>query len=214
MLDLPRSTDAVRFDAVTAGYGQGPPVLTDLELHVSAPSTIALRGPNGCGKSTMLELASGYLRPRSGTVSILGASASSPSARAERRVVRSTISLFPEMSVHDHLVFASRLRGTDPAVALARVDAYGLTPWLHARTKALSNGNRRKTWLIMTTLGSASVYWLDEPFQGLDDAGVEVLCHEIREWSRHAATIVTSHEWPHAFAPDTEVLLTVPAMSP
>lgn len=66
---LPAGRTVLAFDKVWFGYAAQPPILADLSLTISGPERIALTGPNGTGKSTVLRLANGDLAPTAGTVS-------------------------------------------------------------------------------------------------------------------------------------------------
>ncbi len=202
-----RTPHAIGLREVTAGYLSASPVFTDLSTDLVGPGLVWLRGANGTGKSTFLELCSGYLRPMSGQVLVDGEPAASPQARAARRVCRSTTALLPEMSSRDHLVLAARSSGTALDEALARADRFGLTPWLGARARTLSNGNRRKLWMLMCTPGHFRHVWLDEPFQGMDQEGVDSLLDEISVWRRSALVMLIAHDWPDLLVPDVELVL-------
>jgi ATPase subunit of ABC transporter with duplicated ATPase domains len=65
---LPAQKEVLRFEAVTAGYAPGRPVLRDLSFAVTGPERIAVIGPNGCGKTTLIALIAGALEPWSGEV--------------------------------------------------------------------------------------------------------------------------------------------------
>ncbi|MGD9959748.1 ABC transporter ATP-binding protein [Nocardioides sp.] len=192
---------------MTAGYVTASPVFDGLSVDLTGPGLVGLRGANGTGKSTFLELCSGYLRPMGGYVLVDGEPAHSPRARASRRVCRSSAALLPEMSARDHLVLAARSSGTDLAQAIGRADRFGLQPWLGARARTLSNGNRRKLWMLMCTPGNFRHVWLDEPFQGMDEEGVCALIDEIGHWRRTSLVILIAHDWPEQLVPDLECVL-------
>lgn len=199
---------AVRVSHVTAGYRSGSPVIVDLSVDFPEPALVHVQGPNGSGKSTLLELYSGYLKPWAGEVQIGGLDVGSPAARRIRRVCRTQPALFPHMTVHDHLLFASRCVGADPRQSIVRADDYGLGPWINHNAKSLSTGNARKLWYIMCTLGDFHSIFLDEPFNGLDAEGRQRVCAEIEGWARSKSVLLTSHSLPvelraqHTFALD------------
>lgn len=190
------SHTAVDIIDLTAGYERGKPVFQGFSASFAACATTQVRGRNGSGKSTLAELCSGYLKPWSGTVHVAGRDAGHPSARARRRVCRTEPALYPDLTARDHLSFAARSTGTDPAAAHERARAYGLGDWMSAEAKALSTGNRRKLWLVMCTLGGFDVAILDEPFNGLDDQGRDRLADEMRDWSERAAVLLIAHAAP------------------
>lgn len=111
---------AIIFDRVIAGYSAGRPVYENVSFKLAGPSLIHLQGKNGSGKSTFVELVSGYLRPWSGTVTVNGVNADDPASRKLRRVCRSEAALFSQMTARDHVLFACIARDVDAAPELLR----------------------------------------------------------------------------------------------
>ena len=74
---------AVEFDGVDFAYGQGPAVLTGVDLRVAEGEFVAIAGPNGGGKTTLLRLALGLERPTRGAVLLFGETARTFGARTE-----------------------------------------------------------------------------------------------------------------------------------
>jgi len=193
MFQFTNSAPIFVLDHVTAGYTRESAVFEDFTLTRTGPGLSRIRGKNGTGKSTLVELISGYLRPQRGSVHIGGIPADRPAARAARNICRTALALYPQMSAHDHLVLASRARGTDPADALARWECYGAGDWLDSPAGELSTGNARKLWVILCTLGVGSLVVLDEPFIGLDTHGIEMLRSEIDAWSITSRVLLIAH---------------------
>ena len=82
---------AVEFDQVEFAYPQGPPVLSDVDLKVEAGEFVAIAGPNGGGKTTLLRLALGLERPTRGEVRLFGEPHGATAERAQDRVPRTTL---------------------------------------------------------------------------------------------------------------------------
>lgn len=183
-------------DGVSAGYGPDQAVLQDLYLRVDSPALVLVEGENGAGKSTLVEVVSGYLAPRSGSITIRGVEAASPAAASIRRICRTEPSLYPVMTVRDHITFASRWVGIAPGEGELRATRYGLLPWFNTPAGSLSTGNRRKLWLLMCTLGDVDLVMLDEPFNGLDAEGIRLLSGELADWARTRAVLLVAHRPP------------------
>jgi ABC-type multidrug transport system ATPase subunit len=204
----PQNTNnAIEIRDVTVGYEKGVPVLEGFSAEFSQGDLVLVRGNNGSGKSTLLEVCSGYLAPWTGSVKINGLDARSADARIRRRVCRTQLALYPNMTVRDHLFFASRCVGSGPETAFERVERYGLQRWLQHDAKSLSTGNSRKLWIIMCTLGVFDVVILDEPFNGLDDESTDALCQELRAWATDKSVLLISHIPPVGLTPERTFML-------
>lgn len=178
------------------GYAADHPVLSDVDLTVPARGVTRLGGRNGVGKSTLVEVLSGYLPVLQGEARVLGRDPGDEALRASRRVVRTRPALYPFMTVRDHLAVACRARGADRSVAEERAGLLGLDPWLDENASTLSSGTAKKAWHVLSTVGEAQLYVLDEPFNAVDEAGVQVMVDEIHAWGRSAAVLVICHTVP------------------
>jgi ABC-type multidrug transport system ATPase subunit len=187
------SCPAIVFDRVFAGYSAERPVYENVSFAFAGPALIHLQGKNGSGKSTFVELASGYLSPWSGTVLVNGTSANDPGGRTRRRVCRSEAALFAQMTARDHLVFACIARDIDPGLEILRAIQLGIEPWLDENAGNLSTGNARKLWYIMNTVGQFDCVVLDEPFNGTDTEGVAYMVEEIRRWAESKLVVIVTH---------------------
>jgi ABC-type multidrug transport system ATPase subunit len=199
--------DALQFDNVSAGYVEGAPVLSDFSLSLPGLGLVHLAGENGCGKSTLVELASGYLVPWAGQVRVFGEPAHSPGIRRRRRVCRSRPALFPAMTVRDHLAFSAMCAGGSRQVELDRADRLGLTPWLDSEAVTLSTGSARKLWFLVCTAGEFELVLLDEPLNGLDADARGLVVEDIMRWSLTGLAVLISHFLPQALAVDQRLEL-------
>jgi ABC-2 type transport system ATP-binding protein len=184
---------SITLDKVFAGYNPGNPVFENASFRLEGPGLIHLKGRNGSGKSTFVELTSGYLKPWSGKVTVSGWSAGDPRSRNNRRVCRSEPALFAPMTAKDHLIFACVARDADPQTQLQRATALGMAEWLDENAGNLSTGNTRKLWYLMNTVGDFNTLLLDEPFNGVDAQGVETMADEIKAWTQLKLVVVITH---------------------
>ncbi len=213
---MPNESDPVpslELKDVTAGWQRDMPVFDGFSVTMRGAGLVHVAGPNGSGKSTLVELASGYLHPWRGHVLVCSHAAASRRARNRRRVCRTAPALYPHMTARDHLVFAARCAGVDPAAGLARSKSYGLSPWWEAPAESLSTGNRRKLWLILCTIGEFDLLLLDEPFNGLDEDGVVLLRQEISRWREDCCVVLVAHAVPSGLCVDHRLELKAPAMT-
>lgn len=195
------------FRAVTTGYKRAVPVLDALTLEITEPGLYQVAGSNGSGKSTLLELISGFLEPWSGSVHLCGQEAGSADARYLRSVCRTAPALYPSMTVRDHLAFAALTRGLERDAGMQRAAGYGLEEWTEQPASSLSTGNLRKLWILMCTLADTPVMALDEPFNGMDQHGIDTLVEELQLWAATRIVVLISHTVPEQLAVDHSFVL-------
>ena len=163
----------VRFEHVYKRYGENPPVITDLNLHIEDHEFLVLVGPSGCGKSTALRMIAGLEDISEGTLYI-GDRAVNAVAPKDRDIamVFQNYALYPHMSVFDNMAFSLKLRGTPKEEIATRVnqaaDMLGIKDYLPRKPKALSGGQRQRVALGRALVREPKVFLLDEPLSNLD----------------------------------------------
>ncbi|MCC3329155.1 ABC transporter ATP-binding protein [Nocardia abscessus] len=188
---------ALELRSIAAGYGSTM-VLHDVDLAVPPRSVVALLGPNGAGKSTLLRVASGLLRPRSGTVSIDGADLTR--ARPARRA-RAGLCLIPEgRGVFADLTVRENLRLLTPPWRRVRTDdVLDVFPALRAkldqRASSLSGGQQQMLALGRAWLADPAVVLLDEVSMGLAPLVVDEIFAALGELRTTGAAIVLVEQY-------------------
>ncbi|MBW6399427.1 heme ABC exporter ATP-binding protein CcmA [Roseomonas sp. HJA6] len=136
-----------------------------------AGAALLLTGANGAGKSTMLRILSGLLRPAEGAVLWRGGDiAADPSAHAMRlRYLSHQDALKPALTVAENLELFAALWGGEVEPAL---EAVALAPLADLPARVLSSGQKRRLALARLALAPAALWLLDEPSTGLDAASV------------------------------------------
>jgi iron complex transport system ATP-binding protein len=168
----------LRAESVSFGYDGGF-TLADVSVAIPAGSLTGLLGPNGCGKTTLLKLLSGVLRPRTGRV-MLGDRALT--AMTRRQLARHIASVPQEthpafdysvmemvlMGRHPHLS-AFQLEGpADFSIARDALDATGTRHLADRNYMTLSGGEKQRVVIASALAQSAEVLLLDEPTASLD----------------------------------------------
>jgi len=190
---------------VTHHYGSRR-VLRDVSLHVRRGELMALMGPNGMGKSTLLGLMAGLLSPIRGTVEIDGV----PRRRSpeeERAIRRKVVYLpadtwLPNLSGREWLFAVGRLYDVPVARLLDHVDRlidlFDLGKQQEASPSSYSTGQKKKLALAAALVTEAPILLLDEPFSGgLDPSGILALKRVLR-WrvEQDGATVVVATPVP------------------
>lgn len=145
----------------------------------SADSLVALVGPSGMGKTSVLDAIAGLLRPARGHIEVGGmrlfdaaAQVDMPPERRGAGYVFQDSRLFPHLSVEQNLAFGTRYAaGRAPfATAAECADLLGITHLLHRRPRELSGGEIRRAAIARALLRAPRFLLLDEPTASLDDA--------------------------------------------
>jgi ABC-type multidrug transport system ATPase subunit len=173
-------------------------VVHSLDLTLSPGERIALRGPNGSGKTTVLRCVAGTVTPSAGRISIGGHPAGSIEAR---RLVGVSLSqersFYLRLTGHDNLLFFARLRYPSNLDALRRVAALEeeleLAEILRERVDRCSTGMTQQIAFARALLGEPRVLLLDEPTRSLDDGAVDRLWRALDGRRDRVALVIATH---------------------
>lgn len=177
MTILESDRNFIEIQGLTHRY-TGVVALDDFSLSVSKGETLAVIGPDGVGKSTLLGVIAGIKRLQTGRVWVMGRDFSRESQREEVKgkvaYMRQGLGfgLYPSLSVLENIRFISRLFGLSNQEMdhkLPRLlKATGLYPFLHRKANKLSGGMKQKLQLCCCLIHSPDLLILDEPTTGVD----------------------------------------------
>ena len=134
-------------------------VLSDINFSLSAGESAVIMGRNGIGKSTLLTILAGFLRPDSGRVVSSGKTIA---------FCPQDDNLFEELTVRDNLMFWSAVCGGESEISRHFADILGVETFARKKISQLSVGMKKCAALCCALCGDPDVLILDEPFAGLD----------------------------------------------
>lgn len=188
----------IEADGLSRAYGRHLAV-DDVSFRVNRGEVVGFLGPNGAGKSTTLRMLAGLIRPDSGVARIAGhdvARARTP-AQAQLGYMPEAASGFSDLTVAEFLTYCAEargLRGRRGQAVIAEVsDRTSLAPALGTKLRRLSKGWRQRAWFAQAVMHTPPALILDEPTDGLDPEQKEDIRALVRELSRSAAILLTTH---------------------
>lgn len=183
---------------VTKKYGQLT-ALNDVSFSAPDGKIIGLLGKNGAGKSTALNIMTGYFPPNSGKVTVNGTDMLTKPRECKRMIgyLPEKPPLYDEMTVREYLGFVCGLREVRKSSVRAHTDEIlelcGLTEMQDRLIGQLSKGFRQRTGVAQALCGSPKIIILDEPTVGLDPQQVTEIRELIRRLGESHTVIFSSH---------------------
>ncbi|HEX2258922.1 MAG TPA: metal ABC transporter ATP-binding protein [Actinomycetota bacterium] len=191
---------AIQVEDLTVAYNEAA-VLWDVDLDVPAGALMAIVGPNGAGKTTLILSILGLVRPAAGRISIAGR----PASEARRLVgyvpQRGSVDWdFPTtvldvvvMGRYGALGWIKRPGKVERELALEALAQVGMEGFTDRHISELSGGQRQRVFLARALVQDASVYLMDEPFQGVDAATEKTIVDLLRGFKAQGKTVVCVH---------------------
>ena len=199
-------TIALQIDSLFKRFGKQP-VLNGFSLQVARGDVVGLLGPNGCGKSTVLNIICQLLRADAGQVELMGQPMIEQSAHARARIgyCAQESALYPDLFPQENIQFFARLYGVPAEQRKARVselmERFSLMPYAATRAGLLSGGWQQRLSLAVALVHRPELLVLDEPtvavdvearmdlwrlIEGLRDSGTTILLtsHHLAEAER------------------------------
>ncbi|WP_068618912.1 metal ABC transporter ATP-binding protein [Paenibacillus tuaregi] len=185
---------------LSAAY-QKKPVLRDISFTAPEGSLIGIIGPNGAGKSTLIKAVLGLIPRLSGDVTIYG----KPYAQ-QRKIIgyvpqRESIDWdFPTsaldvvmMGRYGHLGWFRRPGGQERRMAMECLAKVGMSDYAGRQISQLSGGQQQRVFLARALAQDASLYFMDEPFVGVDAATEKAIITLLNELKQQGKTVLVVH---------------------
>jgi NitT/TauT family transport system ATP-binding protein len=186
-------------------------VLTNLSFEIPRGQFVALVGPTGCGKSSVLNLIAGLLKPSTGSVRTGGRRLDSINRDAVYMLQQDA--LLPWKSVHENVMLGPLLRGTPKNQAAkdaqAWIERVGLRGFEKRYPSQLSGGQRKRVAMAQALINRLPILLMDESFSALDVQTRTIMENNFLElWQGLKATVVfVTHDLEEAIAMADRVLL-------
>ena len=186
-------------------------ILDNVSLVVPTGETLAITGPSGIGKTTLLHAICGIVRTTHGTVHIDDSDITTlPTHKRGIGLVSQTGDLFPNMTVSQNIEFGLRITRMPKADRLTRVnellEMVNLAQLAHRNVAELSGGEARRIALVRALAPHPRVLLLDEPLSGLDQTTHDALMTDLSRVLKQTATtaLLVTHDHSEAdFLADT-----------
>ncbi len=204
------SAPSLELRNVVLTFGEGDSDVTALDhvsLKVDPGEFVAVVGPSGSGKSSMLAVAGGLERPTTGSVYVDGIETTALKD-AERTVLRrhrigfvfQQSNLIPALSVRDQLLLLAHIDGSLDDAARDRADdligSVGLTQRTGHRPQQLSGGERQRVGIARALMSAPALLLVDEPTSALDSRRAQEIVSLLAEQThdRRTGTVMVTHD--------------------
>jgi manganese/zinc/iron transport system ATP- binding protein len=191
---------ALEINQLTVNYGKTP-VLWDISMSIPPGVLVGILGPNGAGKSTLIKAALGLVKPLSGKVEFNG----QPLKRVRGQVAyvpqRESVDWDFPVTVRDLVVMGRygrlglfrRPREADWAAADHYLELVGMKSFANRQINQLSGGQQQRVFLARALCQEADIYFLDEPFAGVDLATERIIIQLLQELRAKGKTVFVVH---------------------
>lgn len=196
----PTHSSILEIHHLTVNYDKTP-VLWDISLSVPPGVLVGIVGPNGAGKSTLIKAALGLIKPISGKVEFFGKSLKSVRQQVAYVPQRESVDWDFPVTVRDLVVMGRygrlglfhRPREADWAAADHYLGLVGMSNYADRQISQLSGGQQQRVFLARALLQEADVYFMDEPFTGIDLGTETIIVQLLQQLRAKGKTVFVVH---------------------
>lgn len=190
----------IEVEDMTVAYGEKP-VLWDIDLNVPKGVLMAIVGPNGAGKSTLIKAMLDLLKPISGKVLFDGKSYKEQRKKIAYVPQRGSVDWdFPTtvldvvlMGRYGHIGWFKRIGKKDRELAEKALQKVEMIEFKDRQISELSGGQQQRVFLARALVQEADIYFMDEPFQGVDAKTEKNVIDILKELRKNGKTVIVVH---------------------
>ena len=191
---------AVSINDLTVAY-EDKPVLWDIDLDIKKGVLMAIVGPNGAGKSTLIKAMLNLIKPLSGSVSFFGNSYKKQRSKIAYVPQRGSVDWdFPttaldvvEMGRYGKIGWIKRVGKADRKIAADAIKKVGMEGFEKRQISQLSGGQQQRIFLARALVQDAEIYFMDEPFQGVDAKTEKSIINILKKLRDEGKTVIVVH---------------------
>ncbi|MBE5877441.1 MAG: ABC transporter ATP-binding protein [Lachnospiraceae bacterium] len=177
-------------------------VLKNINMEIAKGEILGLLGPSGAGKTTLIKILTGQLKPSKGKAWVFGKEATTLTGKDYRKIgmMMDNFGLYERMSCYDNLLFFSKVYGISKKKIEGALERVGLSEAKKTLASNLSKGMKSRLLLARVLMAEPEILFLDEPTSGLDPATTEEIHKVIREEQAKGVTVfLTTHNMAEAY---------------
>lgn len=191
---------AIRVNDMTVAYRKKP-VLWDVDLKIPPGLLMAIVGPNGAGKSTLIKAMLGLIKPITGKTLFWGESYEKQRKKIGYVPQRGSVDWdFPTdvldvvtMGTYGKLGWIKRPRKEEQEEAIKAIEKVDMLPFMDRQISQLSGGQQQRVFLARALVQDADIYFMDEPFQGVDAKTERAIIKLLEDLKNRGKTVVVVH---------------------
>lgn len=191
---------AIKIEDLTVAY-KHKPVLWDINLSIPQGVLMAIVGPNGAGKSTLIKSLLGIVKPISGNIQFLGDHYENKRLEVAYVPQKGSVDWdFPTtaldvvlMGTYGKLGWIKRPKRKEKETALEALKQVGMLGFKDRQINQLSGGQQQRVFLARALVQDATIYLMDEPFQGVDAITEKAIINILKDLRAKGKTVIVVH---------------------